>query len=256
MQKRDKLPDRDFIFGRKPVIDALRGGIPLEKILVAKGVQGAFDKEIRTAAEQAKVPIQLVPKERIKNLVKKGDNDQGIVAFKSPVQYFKTEDIVMQLMDQGKNPLLVILDQVTDVRNLGAIARSAECAGADAIIIPDKGGALATPMAVKTSAGALLNIPVCREKSLQNTVEFLQNSGIQIACSMLQTDNYIQEVDFTGPVAIIMGSEENGVRPHLRRASSLRFKIPQAGETQSFNVSVSTGIILYEVMRQRGNAAI
>jgi 23S rRNA (guanosine2251-2'-O)-methyltransferase len=195
------------------------------------------------------VPFQAVPTEKLNRVTRK--NHQGVISYISPISYHSIEDVLPSLYEAGKTPLLLILDRVTDVRNFGAIARTAECAGVDAIIIPSRGGALISADAVKTSTGALHKIPVCREDNLKTTIEFLTNSGVQIVGCTEKTDDLLYSVDLTLPTAIIMGSEENGISPEYLKRCDARAKIPMAGTIGSLNVSVSAGILLYEVIRQR-----
>jgi 23S rRNA (guanosine2251-2'-O)-methyltransferase len=178
-------------------------------------------------------------------------NHQGVVAFISPIIYQKIENIIPEIFEKGETPLILVLDCITDVRNMGAIARTAECAGVQAIVVPSKGSAQINPDAVKTSAGALYKIPVCRHDNLVQTVRFLQESGLQIVCCTEKTNDFIYKPDYSAPTAIVMGSEEDGVRNEIIRIADHLAKIPMYGEIESLNVSVATGVILYEAIRQR-----
>lgn len=238
-----------IIYGRHPVVDAIKSGQTIDKILLQQGTRGELEKEIRHLSKEFDIPVQYVPKEKLQQFTK--GNHQGIVAFVSMVQYFRLEDVLPGIFEKSEMPLILLLDGVTDVRNFGAIARSAEIAGVQTIVVPLKGSALINAEAMKTSAGALSKIPVCRESSLAKAVEYLKLSGIRILASDLKAEKMIYEVDFGQPVAILIGSEGEGVNQALLREADELFKIPQIGTTDSFNVSVATGIILYESMRQR-----
>lgn len=237
-----------LIFGRHPVIDAINTGQSVDKIFLQQGTRGEFEKEVRQLSRLHDIPVRVIPKERMNKMTRK--NHQGIIAYLSLIRYYKIEDVLPMIYEKGATPLLLILDGVTDVRNFGAIARSAVCCGVHAIIIPSKGTAQINAEAIKTSAGAIHSIPICRERSLVNTLEQLQNSGIQAFASTLSASKSIATTDFTVPTAIIMGSEDQGVGKALLERTE-HFIIPQSDQTNSFNVSVATGIILYEVMRQR-----
>lgn len=239
----------NIIFGRHPVLDAIAAGKTIDKVLLQTGTRGELEKEIRQLSKEHNFAVQFVPKERLSKFV--GGNHQGILAFISEVPFYKVEDVVPGIFEKGETPLILILEGVTDVRNFGAIARSAEVCGAHAIVIPTKGSAQINADAVKTSAGALLKIPVCKEPSLTRTIEYLQQCGLQVIASDLRASKKIFELDFTVPLAIIVGSEDEGVNRAILKMADHTFIIPQKGETDSFNVSVATGIMLYEATRQR-----
>lgn len=239
----------DIIYGIRTVIEALRSGQHLERVFIQKNLKGDLYKELMLELHQSKTPISKVPIERINKFTKK--NHQGVVALVSPVQYHSLEYLVPQLFEEGKNPLLLILDEITDVRNFGAIARTAECLGVDGIIIPVRGGAQVNEDAVKTSAGAFNYLPVCREKDLLDAARFLQESGINLIACSEKTDKYLSDIDFTSPSAIIMGSEEHGISPQLMEMANAIAKVKMDGNIESLNVSVATGMALYEVQRQR-----
>lgn len=240
----------DLIFGRHPVLEALEAGLPIDKLWLQQGVRGEYEKSIRHWSRQRDIPMQVVPKEKLGKLVG-AQNHQGIVGFLSIIEYQALEDILPLAFEQSETPLLVLLDGVTDVRNLGAIARSAECCGAHALVIPKRGGALVNAEAIKASAGALNRIPVCRVNSLNNTIEYLQGSGLQLLASDLQATKMLFEVDLRGPIALLLGAEGEGVSPAVLAKANETFRIPQVGQTDSFNVSVAAGIMLYECLRQR-----
>ncbi len=239
----------DIVYGRHPVLEALKSGSPVDKVFLQQGTRGEFEKELRNLCKLHEVPFTVIPPAKLGRMTR--GNHQGVIAQLAAAAYHKTEDLVPLLYEQGKTPLLLLLDGVTDVRNLGAIARSAEVCGAHGIIIPRKNSAGLTADAVKSSAGALLRMPVCRERSLVNTVAYLRNSGIQVIASDLRADRYLHELSLSEPLCIVLGAEGEGISEGVGRGADVRFKIPQAGELNSFNVSVAAGILLYEAMRQR-----
>lgn len=246
---RPKSESNQMVFGIRAVIEAIQGGKELESLYIQRGLSGAILGELRSILKEYEISFQSVPVEKLNRLTLK--NHQGVVAFISPIIYQKIEDIIPVIYEKGEIPLILILDGITDVRNLGAIARTAECSGVHAIVIPSKGSAQINPDAIKTSAGALFKIPVCRHESLLKTAKFLQESGLQLIACTEKTDNYLYQPDYTGPLAIIMGSEEDGISSDLIRIADHLAKIPILGEIESLNVSVSAGIILYEAVRQR-----
>lgn len=237
------------IFGLRPVIEAIEAGKTIDKLFVQKGLQGEIHSELRKLISEYEIPAHYVPIEKLNRLTRK--NHQGVFAFLSPIEFDSIENILPQIYEQGKNPFLLILDRVSDVRNFGAIARTAECAGVDAIIIPQKGSASVNADAVKTSTGALYNIPVCKEASLRNIFNYLQQSGIQIVSATEKASDFIYDADFSLPTAVVMGSEEDGISNDLLKISDKIVKLPIAGKTSSLNVSVACGVFLYEVIRQR-----
>ncbi|SEP85786.1 23S rRNA (guanosine(2251)-2'-O)-methyltransferase RlmB [Neolewinella agarilytica] len=239
----------DLIYGRHPVLEALQSGNPVDKVFLQQGTRGEFEKELRNLCKTMEVPFTIIPQAKLQRMVR--GNHQGVVAQLAAAAYQKTENLLPMIYEQGETPLLLLLDGVTDVRNLGAIARSAEVCGAHGIIIPQKNSAGLTPDAVKSSAGALLRLPVCREKSLVNTVETLQMSGVKVIASDLKADKMLHELELTEPLCIVMGAEGEGISTGVARAADETFKIPQAGTLNSLNVSVAAGILLYETMRKR-----
>lgn len=244
----------DLIFGRHPVLEALEAGLPIDKLWLQQGVRGEYEKAIRHWSRQLDIPMQVVPKEKLGKLVG-NQNHQGIVGFLSLIEYQDLEDILPHVFERSETPLLVVLDGVTDVRNLGAIARSAECCGAHALVIPKRGGALINAEAIKASAGALNRIPVCRVNSLINAMDYLQGSGLRLLASDLQGKSMLFEVDLLGPTALLLGAEGEGLSPAMLAKADEKFRIPQIGQTDSFNVSVAAGIMLYECLRQRMGGA-
>lgn len=247
--KRPPIDKEKLLYGRHPVIDAVKNGMSVDKIILSQAIKGEFAKEVRDLCKMADIPLQVAPKERLDKITKK--NHQGIIGFLSHIKYLQIEDVFPMIYDKGEIPLLVVLDGVTDVRNLGAIARSAEASGAHALIIPNKKTAQINADALKASAGALSTLPVCRTASLGNAVDYLVMNGVQVIAAGLQGKSYLHELDLTAPTAIVMGAEGEGIRPHIMRKANEVFKIPMKGQTDSFNVSVATGIILYEACKQR-----
>ena len=239
----------DVIYGRHPVLEALAAGQPVDKVFLQQGTRGEFEKELRRACKEREVPMTLIPQAKLQRMAR--GNHQGVVAQLAAAAYQSVENVLPQVYERGQTPLFLLLDGVTDVRNLGAIARSAEVCGAQTLIIPQKNSAGLTADAVKSSAGALARLPVCRHKSLVNTVEYLRMSGVQVIASDLNADRYLHELQLTGPLCIVMGSEDTGITEGVARAADTTFKIPQAGTLNSFNVSVAAGILLFEAMKAR-----
>lgn len=239
----------DIIYGIRTVIEAVKSGQHMERVFIQKSLKGDLYRELMLELHQTSTPISKVPVERINKFTKK--NHQGVVALISPVQYHTLDQIVPQLFEDGKNPLVLILDEITDIRNFGAIARTAECMGVHALVIPSRGGAQINEDAVKTSAGAFNYLPVCREKNLIDAARFLQESGYTIISCSEKTKKVLGKMDFTGPTAIIMGSEESGISDELLELSNHVAKVPMTGSIESLNVGVAAGMALYEVQRQR-----
>ncbi|WP_345952470.1 23S rRNA (guanosine(2251)-2'-O)-methyltransferase RlmB [Mucilaginibacter sp. PAMB04168] len=238
-----------FIFGIRAIIEAIVSGKEIESLYVQRGLTGGLYQELKQVTSEHQITPQYVPVEKLNRMTPK--NHQGVVAVVSPITYQKIENIIPDVFEKGEVPLILVLDSITDVRNMGALARTAECAGVHAILIPAKGSAQINADAVKTSAGALYKIPVCRHENFVQTVRFLQESGLQIVCCTEKTNDYIYKPDYTLPTAVVMGSEEDGIRNELIRTADHLAKIPMYGEIESLNVSVSAGIILYEAVRQR-----
>ena len=230
----------EMIFGVRAVIEAIQAGKEIDKILVKKDIQSDLSKELFAALKGTLIPVQRVPVERINRITRK--NHQGVVAFISSVTYQKTEDLV---------PFL--FDGITDVRNFGAIARTCECAGVDAVIIPAKGSVTVNADAMKTSAGALHTLPVCREQNLKTTLQYLKDSGFRIVAATEKGDYDYTKADYTGPMCIIMGAEDTGVSYDNLALCDEWVKIPMLGSIESLNVSVAAGILIYEGVKQRTN---
>jgi len=243
-------PEKDMIFGIRAVIEAIQAGKEIDKILMRRDMTSELARELFTVLNGLEVPIQKVPMEKLNRITTK--NHQGVVAFISAVTYQRIEDIIPIIYEEGRMPFIVVLDGITDVRNFGAIARTCECAGVDAIIIPTKGGAAINADAVKTSAGALLSIPVCREANMTNALRFLASSGIKlIAATEKGTQNYT-DATMSEPIALVMGSEDEGVSAEHLRICEDMVRIPLMGSIDSLNVSVAAGVLIYEAVRQRG----
>jgi 23S rRNA (guanosine2251-2'-O)-methyltransferase len=241
--------DENIIYGVHPVIEAVRAKRPINKIFIQKGMNKELFYELKDALADKKYHLAFVPIHKLNRMTKK--NHQGVIAQVSPVDYVDIEPILTKLFEEGEVPLFLILDRLTDVRNFGAIARTAECNGVHGIIIPQKDSVSVTADAVKTSAGALNKIPVSKVEDLSSVIHFLKNSGLQIVASTEKSAKLLQETDLTLPTAIVMGSEEDGVSTKILTECDVKVKIPMFGEIGSLNVSVSAGIILYEVNRQR-----
>lgn len=238
-----------FIIGRQPVIEALNAGKQIERIFIQKNSTGEVINEIRTLAYNARIPVNSVPIEKLNSLSKA--NHQGVIAISGLVAYMDLQDVIDHVVASAETPLFVMLDGITDVRNIGAIARSALCCGAQAIIIPDKGVGAINEEAIKSSAGALHSIHICRVDSLLKALDTLHLNGIQVFTAEMKAPSVLSKINFTAPCCVIMGSEDKGVQPFLRKAADDTFSIPMSGKFESFNVSVAAGIILYEAFDQR-----
>lgn len=231
-------------------MEAISSGKDIDKILLRKDLSSELAGDLfRILKDRKDIVVARVPVERIDRITRK--NHQGVVAFLSPVAYYSLENLIPSLFEEGKNPLMVVLDGVTDIRNFGAIARTCECAGVDAIVIPEKNSASVNADAVKTSAGALLHIPVCRAKNLESAIRLLKDSGFKIVGASEKGVRSYTAVDYTSPAAIIMGAEETGIRPENLRLCDDLASIPMCGKINSLNVSVAAGIVVYEAIRQR-----
>ncbi len=241
--------EKNYIFGIRAIIEAVNAGKTIDKLFIQKGLHNDLFAELWKLVRLKRINYKHVPLEKINRLTRK--NHQGVFAFISPIDFHNIEDVVPSLYEQGKNPLILVLDRITDVRNFGAIARTAECAGVDAIIIPEQNAAAINADAIKTSAGALHKITVCRTWNLKLAIQFIKESGIQLVGCTEKTQDMMYKPDYTPPTAIIMGSEEDGVSPEFLKMCDAKAKIPLAGKIASLNVSVATGVILYEALRQR-----
>lgn len=233
------------------MIESLQQGKQLDKIFLYKKATGDAVQQILQLARQSQVPVQYVPNEKLNSLT--NIQHQGVVALTSSVKYYELQEVIDWVTTKGDLPLFIMLDGVTDVRNIGAIARSAVCCGAQAMIIPDKGVAALQEDALKTSAGALEQIHICRVNSLMQAVDTLHLNGIKVFASEMNAPVKLFHLEMIEPCCIIMGSEEKGIYPALKKICDTQFKIPMAGSFESLNVSVAAGMILYEAMKQRMN---
>ena len=238
-----------YIFGIHAVLEAVEAGRDVEKVLVKRGEGSELRKKLMSALRSREIPVQQVPVERLNRVT--GKNHQGVIAFLSQIPFVDISAILPAVFESGEDPMILLLDGVSDVRNFGAIARSAECAGVHAILIPASGSASINADAIKTSAGALHRIPVCRHRDLISAAKFLQESGLRLMAATEKAPGFMHHSDLTGPVGIIMGGEERGISPELLRRADTLISIPMKGRINSLNVSVATGVVLFEVLRQR-----
>ena len=248
MEKLAVMKQNKMIFGVHPLLEALESGREIDKIFVRRGLRSDEIQRIMTIARERIIPVQSVPVEKLDRLTQR--NHQGVIAFLAEVEYTNLEQLIPMIYEEGRAPFVILLDGLTDVRNFGAIARSAECAGADAIIIPERGSVSVTGDAIKTSAGALLRIPVCRVSSIPWAIRLLQGNGIRIATASERGREIYTETNLSKPIALVMGSEETGPSDESLRLSDSIVRIPQVGSIGSLNVSVAAGILMYEVLRQ------
>lgn len=247
--KTRRVKESEMIFGIRAVMEALDAGKTVDKILIRRDLSSALAREMLMRLEGTATPIQRVPAEKLSQYTDR--NHQGVIAFLSPIDFYRIETLIPQLYEEGKVPFVVVLDGVTDMRNFGAIARTCSCAGVDAIVVPARGGAAINGDAVKTSAGALHTLPVCKVEQMQKAITFLKESGLKIVAATEHTDKLYTDVDMTCPVAIIMGSEDLGIYEQNLKLADDRVKIPLSGSIESLNVSVAAGVMIYEAVRQR-----
>ncbi len=243
------LKENEMIFGTRAVIEAIQAGKEVDKILMKRDLQSDLSRELFAIIRDTNIPLQRVPQEKLDRLTRK--NHQGVIAFISAVTYQKLEDIVPFLYEQGKVPFIVLLDGVTDVRNFGAIARTCECAGVDAVVIPSRNSVSVNADAVKTSAGALHTLPVCKESSINESIKFLKNCGFKVIAATEKTQKDYTAIDYTVPIAIVMGGEDMGVAMDNLRICDEMASIPILGNISSLNVSAAAAVLMYEVVRQR-----
>ena len=246
--------ETDCIFGLRAVIEAIKAGKQIDRLLIKQGLQGSLYHELMTEVETHNIVYQIVPLERIELVTRK--NHQGVLAWLSVIEFQYIANLLPMIWEKGNDPLIIALDGVSDVRNFGAIVRTAECMGAHGIIIPEKGSARITADAVKTSAGALHTFPVCREKSIVRSIEFLKDSGLKVICAAEKSGIPAPDSSLTGPAVLVLGSEEKGISRELLALSDHQIKIPMTGTIGSLNVSVAAGILLYEMVRQRSLLSI
>ena len=239
----------EMVFGTRAIIETIHAGKEIDKLFLQKGLKNELSTELIELVKERNIPFTTVPAEKLDRITRK--NHQGSICFISAVQYASLDHIVSQCYENAKIPLVLVLDGITDVRNIGAIARSAECFGVDAIVVPTRGTASLNSDAMKTSAGALSHIPVCREEKLSDVLQYLLDSGISIVAATEKADKQVQELDFSQPTAILMGSEDTGISSEHLRLVSDSAKIDLVGKISSLNVSVAAGVFLYEAKRQR-----
>lgn len=247
----DTNPSEDFIYGSRAIIEAIHAGKEIDKLLLQKDVRNDLTTELLEAARDFNIPIQKVPIEKLNRITRK--NHQGSIAFISSVVYASLDNIISEAYRKAEVPLLIVLDRITDVRNFGAIARTAECVGAHGIVIPSRGSAQVGSDAMKTSAGALNYIPVCRADNLKITLREIKDNGITIIACTEKAADMVYTQDLTVPVALLMGSEEDGISPEYMKFADHLCKLPIIGKIESLNVSVATSVILYEAIRQRSS---
>jgi len=241
--------EKEFIFGMHPVMEVIRGGRQIDRVLVRRGLRGGLYHELMQVVNEYAIPWQVVPQEKLDYITRK--NHQGVIAWLSAIEFQNIENIVPRIFEEGGDPLLLMLDGVSDVRNFGAIVRSALCFGAHAVIIPEKNSARISPDAVKASAGALSTFPVCRVKSLTKCLTWLRESGLKAVAATEKAEKQVSDAGMTGPLVVILGSEERGISRELLELSDKQVSIPITGTIGSLNVSVSAGILLYEIVRQK-----
>lgn len=239
----------DMVIGIRPLIEAINAGKEIDRVFIQNGLRTDLFHEMMVLLKQNNIPYRYVPVVKLNKLTNK--NHQGIVAYVSPVVFTDIEQVIPIIYERGEDPLILILDKITDVRNFGAILRTAESAGVHAVLFPSQGAALLNSGTVKSSAGAIFNITLCRSDNLKNSIEFLSNSGLKIAAATEKGADLYYKTPLKGPLALIMGSEDVGVSPEYLSRSDIKVMIPMLGKTESLNVSVATGVILYEVVKQR-----
>ncbi|MDO9261568.1 MAG: 23S rRNA (guanosine(2251)-2'-O)-methyltransferase RlmB [Flavobacteriaceae bacterium] len=244
------MENNNTIFGLRAIIEAIQAGITIEKLYIQKGLSGNLATELMKLIKKEQIPMSHVPIEKLDYLTRKG-NHQGVVAVTSAIKYANLEELIVQFEASDKNPLFLLLDQITDVRNFGAIIRTAECTGVDAIITQKQGSAPLNADAIKTSAGAAFKVPICRVDHIKDAIFQLQAASITIVAATEKTEETIYDVDFNKAIAIVMGSEDRGVNPSVLKLANHKVKLPLLGTIESLNVSVACGAFLYEVVRQR-----
>lgn len=242
----------EYIFGIRAVMEAIEAGKDIDKVYIKKDLQGELVNELFNLIRQYGIVTQRVPIERINKITRK--NHQGVIAILSAVTYHSLDNLVPQLYEDGILPFVVVLDGITDVRNFGAISRTCECVGANAIVIPERGSVTVNADAIKTSAGALHHLPVCRERNVVSAIRFLKDNGYQIVAASEKAQISYTEADYTGPIALVMGAEDVGISPEVLKYCDTFVSIPMFGNISSLNVSVAAGVMMYEVVRQRLNA--
>jgi len=239
----------DMIYGTRAVIEAILAGKNIDKVMIQSGLTNDLVKELIAVARNNNVAVTFVPPEKLKRLSAK--NHQGVICLLSSVSFASLDNLIYTAYNEGREPFFLLLDRVTDVRNFGAIVRTAECAGLDGIVIAEKGNVPITSDAMKTSAGALNHLPICREKDMKKTLQLLRDNGIRLIACTEKTEKSIHSLTLTGPIALILGSEEDGISDTFLREADELVRIPLKGKIGSLNVSVAAGIAMYEIVRQR-----
>lgn len=244
------MNEKDFVFGIQTVTESIKAGTEIEKIFIQSDLAKSTRlSELITIAKSREIPVSKVPTAKLHSITRK--NHQGVIALISAIRYVQLSNIIQGLFEKGENPLILLLDGITDVRNFGAISRTAECAGVHAIVVPLKGGAQIGSDAMKTSSGALNLIPVCREKDLLQSIRYLQESGLQVIACTEKAEEEMYQAEMHLPTVVVLGSEDTGIQVEILRKCDAMVKIPMAGRIGSLNVSVAAGVILYEIFRQR-----
>ncbi len=246
------MESSDYIYGLRAIIEAIREGRSIDKLFIKKDLSGELASELFGLMRERHIVAQRVPVERLNRITRK--NHQGVIAMMSAVEYANLGNLVTSLYDEGVLPFIVVLDGITDVRNFGAIARTAECCGVNAVVISERGSVSVGADAVKTSAGALMSLPVCRERSVAGAVRFLKDSGFNVVAVSEKADFNYTLGDYTAPTALVMGAEDVGISPEVMALCDTKVSIPMFGHIGSLNVSVAAGVMMYEVVRQRLNA--
>ncbi|UBM63485.1 23S rRNA (guanosine(2251)-2'-O)-methyltransferase RlmB [Candidatus Sulfidibacterium hydrothermale] len=246
---REKEDKQEMVYGIRPLMEALDAGKEVEKVFIQKGLGGNTFRELMPLLKERQIPYQVVPVEKLNRLTRK--NHQGVVAYISPITFYDIEQLLPTIYESGETPFILILDKISDVRNFGAILRTAESAGVQAVLIPSKGAAQLNSGTIKSSAGAIFKVPICRTHNLKTAITFLKNSGLRIAAVTEKAEKVHFETTLTGPLALIMGSEGEGISPEYLKLADVKIRIPMLGQIASLNVSAATAVILYEVVRQR-----
>ncbi len=245
----EKRIETESIFGLHPIIEGIKSGVTFDRVFIQKGLSGDLISELKDLIKKHEIESKTVPVEKLNRLTR--STHQGVFAFISPVEFISLEDLISQTAESGANPLYIILDQITDVRNFGAIVRTAECTGVNGIIIPKQGSAPVSAEAMKTATGAIFNVPICKVDNLKDTVYYMQSEGIQVVAATEKSNDFIYDVDMSGATAIVMGNEQKGITLGMQKIANRKAKLPILGAIKSLNVSVACGAVLYEVVRQR-----
>ncbi|TPN81327.1 23S rRNA (guanosine(2251)-2'-O)-methyltransferase RlmB [Aquimarina algicola] len=243
------MDNTSLIFGIRAIIEAIKAQKTIDKLFIQKGLHGDLSKELMQLVKKHGITFSIVPIEKLNRLTRK--NHQGAIAYISPIDFYDFEELVINVIESGRTPLFLVLDQLSDVRNFGAIIRTAECTGVDGIIIQKKGGAPVSEDTVKTSAGAVFKIPICKVDHIKDAIFYLQGSGINVIAATEKASDTIYNTNLTNPTAIVMGSEGKGISNSVLKLVDQQAKLPMYGEIGSLNVSVASGVFLYEVVRQR-----